>query len=155
LHYLFFRNYHGLKSATVKHSPLGVCKLLVGDIYSSVHHLYNKELNRKECNLVPETAAADSLIIPVPQEYALFRRCKKRKRDYKDIFEVIGEEMEAIEKIEDDAFDLHSDSSESDSDDTSFLGHVKNTKDEDPESNVKGNERLFGSVSLSFFPIPW
>lgn len=154
---LFFRNYHGLKSATTKNrTPLGVCKLSVGDMYSSILFFYNEQLKRKESNLVVETSTADSLIVPVPQECALFKSCKRRERDCKDVFEAIGDEMEAIEKNEEDAFNLlHSDSSGSDSDDTSFLGGGKKTKEEDPASVVKANERLFGSVSLSFFPIPW
>ena len=63
--------------------------------------------------------------------------------------------MAAIEKSEEDKFAVFdSDSSESDSD-TSFLDDGGKAKDEDPASLVKANERLFGSVSLSFFPIPW
>lgn len=155
-HHLFFRNYHGLKSVTTKNrTPLGVCKLSVGDIYSSVLLFYNEQLKRKECNLLAETSPADSLIIPVPQECALFKSCKKQEREHKDVFEAIGDELEAIEKNEEDTFNLlDSDSSGSDSDDTSFLGGKK-AKEEDSASVVKANERLFGSVSLSFFPIPW
>lgn len=153
--FLLFRNHGGLKSLTTRAKPLGVCKFSVGDMYSSVLHFYKEQLRRKESNLSLDDASKDSLIIPVPQECALFRPCKKQQQDHKDIFDAIGEELAAIEKSEDDKFVIFdSDSSQSDSD-TSFLGGDGKGKEEDPNSIVKANERLFGSVSLSFFPIPW
>jgi len=150
-----FWNHNGLKSATTRAKPLGQCKLSIGDIYTSALHLYQEQLRRKESNLLTGDAVTDSLIVPVPQECALFRLVKKAKPAYRDIFDAIGEEMAAIEKSEEDKFAVFdSDSSESDSD-TSFLDDGGKAKDEDPASLVKANERLFGSVSLSFFPIPW
>ncbi|KAL7543622.1 LOW QUALITY PROTEIN: hypothetical protein ACHAXR_013206 [Thalassiosira sp. AJA248-18] len=150
-----FWNHRGLKSATTRAKPLGVCKLTVGDIYSSVLHLHREQLARKESNLLAEKVTADSLIIPVPQECALFRPCRKQPSDNKDIFDAIGEELAAIEKHEEDKFKFFdSDSSESDSD-GSFLNEKSKVKEEDPGSVVNANERLFGSISLSFFPIPW
>lgn len=157
-----FWNHRGLKAATTRAKPLGVCNLSVGDIYSSVLEFYEEQLRRKESNLSLETVASntDSLIIPALQECALFRPCKKSTRGNNDMFDVIHEEMEAIEKIEEDrllqTFDSES-SSESDSDDSSFLGGElgKKAKEEDLASLINANERLFGSVSLSFFPIPW
>mmetsp|Transcript_14029 Transcript_14029/g.30244 ORF Transcript_14029/g.30244 Transcript_14029/m.30244 type:complete len:114 (-) Transcript_14029:92-433(-) len=112
---------------------------------------------RKESNLLGENAGAGSLIIPVPQDYALFKPCKKQSPDHKDILDVIGEELSAIEKSEEDKFTMFdSDSSGSDSDDSTFLGGGgKKKKEEDLSSVVKANERLFGNISLSFFPIPW
>ena len=74
-----------------------------------------------------------------------------------DIFEAIGEEMEYIQEAEVEALNaLDSDSVQSDSD-SSFLFGVsgKKAKDEDGSKILKGNERLFGSVSLSFFPVLW
>jgi len=151
-----FWNYHGLKATTTRRRPLGMCKISVGDIYHLVLQLYKEELMRKETHLSSENATADSLIIPAPQECALFKPCKKQKPDHKEIFDVIHEELAAIEKSEEDKFDLFdSDSSASDSDDDSFLGGGKKGKEEDPSTVVKANERLFGSISLSFFPIPW
>jgi len=150
-----FWNHRGLKSSTTRAKPLGVCKLSVGDIYSSVLHFYNEQLRRKESNLSHEDITKDSLIIPAPQDCALFRPCKKQQPDHKDIFDAIGEELASIEKSEEDKFAVFdSDSSESDSD-TSFLGGEGKAKEDDPASIVKANERLFGSISLSFFPIPW
>lgn len=150
-----FWNHQGLKSTTTRAKPLGVCKLSVGDIYKSVLRLFEEQLSRKESILSLENTAKNSLIIPVPQECALFRPCKKREQVNGDIFDVIGEELAAIIKSEDDKFSVFdSDSSESDSD-SSFLGGERKAKEEDPTSVVKANERLFGSISLSFFPIPW
>jgi len=69
-----------------------------------------------------------------------------------DIFEVIGEEMESIREAEQDALNsLDSDSIVSDSD-VSFLGG-KLAKEEVGSKIAKSNERLFGSISLSFFPV--
>lgn len=101
-------------------------------------------------------AAADSLITPVTQECALFRPCRKQKSDQRDIFDAIGEELAAIEKSEQNKLAMFdSDSSESDSDDSFLNDAEKKNKKGDPAGVVKANERLFGSISLSFFPIPW
>ena len=148
--------YMRMKAATTKATPLGVCKLSVGDIYSSVLELYKEQLDRKESNLASDDVAADSVIVPVPLECALFRPCKKQKPDNRSIFEAIGEEMAAIEKSEEDNFAslYDDDSSDYDSDD-SFLNEKPKEKEEDPADVVRANERLYGSISLSFFPIPW
>lgn len=150
------RNYRGLKSSTTRAKPLGVCKLSVGDMHASLLHFYKEQLRRKEANLSGGDANAGSIIIPVPQEYPLFRLCKKERTDRKDIFDAISEEMAAIAKSEEDKFATfeESDSALSDSD-SSFLGGTGKAKEEDPASIIKSNERLFGSISVSFFPIPW
>ena len=71
-----------------------------------------------------------------------------------NIFEAINEEMEGIREAEEALNALDSDSA-SDYSDSSFLFGTmgKKAKEEDGSSIVKGNERLFGSISLSFFPI--
>ena len=152
------RNNRGLKASTTRATPLGVCKLSVGDMYASVLQIYEEQLKRKESSLSAKaaTASADSLIIPPPQECALFRPCKIQTTGSRNIFDAIGEELAAIKMSEEDkfAFFHSSDSSDSDSD-SSFLGGENKAKEEDPASVVKANERLFGSISLSFFPIPW
>lgn len=152
-----FWNNRGVKGATTKATPLGVCKLSVGDIYSSVLDLYAEQLKRKESNLASDDVAADSVIIPVPLECALFRQCKKQTTsDNRGMFEAIGEEMAAIQKSEEDNFAslYDDDSSDYDSDD-SFLNEKSKEKEEDPADVLRANERLYGSISLSFFPIPW
>lgn len=150
------RNNRGLKASTTRATPLGVCKLSVGDMYASVLQIYEEQLKRKESSLSAKAATADSLIIPPPQECALFRPCKIQTTGRRNIFDAIGEELAAIKMSEEDkfAFFHSSDSSDSDSD-SSFLGGENKAKEEDPASVVKANERLFGSISLSFFPIPW
>ena len=147
------RNQRGLKSSTTRASSLGMCKLSVGDIYSFILHHHNEELRRKESHLMTQDDCAKSLITPTTQEFALFKTPKIRNPE--DIIETIAEEMAAIEKSEKDKFKLFDNSSESESDDSSFLGGAKKTKEEGPSSIVKSNERLYGSVSLSFFPISW
>ena len=150
------RNYRGLKASTTRATPLGVCKLSVGDMYASVLQIYEEQLKRKESNLSGKAATADSLIIPPPQECALFRPCKTPTTGRRNIFDAIGEELAAIKKSEEDKFAFFNSSDSSDSDsDSSFLGGENKAKGEDPASVVKANERLFGSISLSFFPIPW
>ena len=65
--------------------------------------------------------------------------------------------MAAIEEAEVEALNsLDSDSVHSDSD-SSFLFGVSGRKDqvEDGSKIVRANERLFGSISLSFFPVLW
>ena len=149
------RNNRGIKASTTRATPLGVCKISVGDMYSAVLNVYEEQLRRKEMNLAEKSSTVDDLIVPAPQECSLFRPCKARSPIRMDIFDAIGEEMAAIEKSEQDQFAYADSSSESD-DDSDFLdGGGRKAKEEDPSSMVKANERLFGSVSLSFFPIPW
>lgn len=164
-----FRNGKVMKSAPTK--LLGVCRLTVGDIYSSIVHLYREQLKDVEANLseqVFNSSTAETgnttqsvttrgtqrktLIIPAPQEYSLFRPAKvKRAPLTGDIFEVIKEEMDSIQKKALEALDSDSVGS---NDSDSFLGLVgKKAKDEDRSKMVKSNERLFGSISLSFFPV--
>ena len=72
-----------------------------------------------------------------------------------NIFEAINEEMEGIREAEEAALNALDSDSASDYSDSSFLFGAmgKKAKEEDGSSIVKGNERLFGSISLSFFPI--
>ncbi|KAL7554677.1 hypothetical protein ACHAWF_018946 [Thalassiosira exigua] len=154
-----FWNDRGLKSSTTRAKPLGVCKFSVGDIYSSMLHFFEEQLKRKEANLSSENIKADSLITPAIQECPLFRPYKREISEAKNIFDAINEEMAAIKKSEEDKFLVFdSESSEQSDSDSSFLdggeGKVK-PKEEDPAAILRANERLFGSISLSFFPIPW
>lgn len=153
---LLVRNNRGIKATTTRATPLGVCKLSVGDMYYSVLNTYEEQLRRKESNLSTEAADIDSLIVPPPQECAMFRPSKAQTKDRRDIFDAIGEELAAIEKSEQDNFAAYDSSSESSDSDISFLdGGGKKTKEKDPADIIKANERLFGSISLSFFPVPW
>lgn len=149
--------------------------MTVGDIYAYILHFYKEQLNDIETNLSEEIISNSSgtintdpmhqsastsathrktITIPAPQEYSLFRP-NKAKVIMGDIFEIIGEEMESIRDTEVEALNaLDSDSIQSESD-LSFLQYNdrKKTKDEDKSKIAKANERLFGSISLSFFPI--
>jgi vacuolar-type H+-ATPase subunit E/Vma4 len=77
----------------------------------------------------------------------------KAASDRKDIFEAIQEEMGAIGKTEEDRIAMFASDSDAESV-SSFLSNEKKTLEETGDL-VKRNERLFGNVSLSFFPIPW
>ena len=149
---------------TTKAKSLAVCKISVGDMYCHALTFYHEQLKRIEANLAKGVSPAPkgeqqtghtsmSLILPAPQEYPLFRPVKVSKNDRKDIFEAINEEMVAIQKTEEDRIAMFASDSDAESD-SSFLNEGKST-DEEIGDLIKKNERLFGSVSLSFFPIPW
>jgi len=172
-----FRNRRISKSDLTRSKLSGECKLTVGDIYAHVLHFYREQLKYIESNLSEEVISnssrnlnADpspqpastcgtymkSVIIPVPQEYSLFRPTKG-KATTGDVFEAINKEMKSIREAEVESLkSLDSDSAQSDSD-LSFLHHSigKKAKNEDNSKIAKANERLFGSISLSFFPILW
>jgi len=145
---------------TTKAKALAVCKISVGDMYCHALTFYHEQLKRTEANLAKGVSPAPqgeqqrmSLILPAPQEYPLFRPLKISKNDRKDIFEAINEEMVAIQKTEEDRIAMFASDSDAESD-SSFLNEGKST-DQEIGDLIKKNERLFGSVSLSFFPIPW
>lgn len=142
--------------ATTKAKPLAVCKLNVGDIYSHLLQYSREKLIRREANLSGDSTPDSSLIFPAPQEVSLFRPLKTSATVQGEIFDAIGEELGAIrKKYGDDIVNMYSsDSSDSDSD-SSFLDDGTTVKKEDLGSIVTANERLFGSISLSFFPVPW
>ena len=162
------RNNKGIKAATTRSKPLAFCKLTVGDIYLSILHFYREQLRHTESNLSDKItnhspsdqstrnnkANNNSLIIPSPQEYSLFRPCKEGKSLKGDIFEAIDEEMASIQKAEDALNMFDSDSDESDWD-TSFLGDGGSVNIKEKGSDFVAHERLYGSVALSFFPVPW
>jgi hypothetical protein len=124
---------------------------------------YREELARKEkClsdevsfNSGKEETASISLNTPIIQEFCLFRPCKTKFAGG-DILEAVRDEIMAIQKKEDDVFGaFDSDSNDSDSDSSFLGGENKKAKKDDPLDSVSANERLFGTISLSFFPIPW
>jgi len=172
-----FRNNKTIKSAPGSSSKLsGVCTLTVGDMHSMILNYYRERLNDIESSLAEEIVSRSSqtpngdlksqagstsgtqkktLTVPAPQEYSLFRPVKA-KMFCGDIFEAIGEEMQAIREAEEEALKKgDSDSSQSESDASFLFGGStsKKTKAQDRSEIVRVNERLFGSVSLSFFPV--
>mmetsp|Transcript_21012 Transcript_21012/g.34666 ORF Transcript_21012/g.34666 Transcript_21012/m.34666 type:complete len:1329 (+) Transcript_21012:3-3989(+) len=158
----FRNNKNGIHTSS---STLGLCRVRVGDIYSHILNLHQNELLRQESRLSEDYLySADeftyngsnksTLIVPAPQEFTLMRPPKKKLEDpLEDLFEAITNEMRDIERCEEDlkktleTASVHSDSS--------FPGNGANTKEIDTKSIVSKNERLFGSISLSFFPIQW
>ena len=174
-----FRNSKNFKSAPKTSSELsgGLCRLTVGDIYSSILHFHNEQLKDLETTLSneisteiitatgheePRSQSASvavtrrkTIIIPPPQEYALFRPTKKANKAFKVSLESLNEEMESICKAEEEALKaLDSESVQSDSDSSFLFGGIGKKKKEEAGSKiVKANERLFGSVALSFFPV--
>lgn len=144
-----------------------MCKVRVGDIYSHVLKLHHDELLRKESRLSEEhvrsndeitslnasTKKSSSLIIPAPQEYTLMRPPKKKsEKPVEDVFEAITNEMRDIQRWEEELKKTLESSVHSDS---SFPGYGAKKKEEDPKSILNKNERLFGTISMSFFPIKW
>ena len=157
------RNHKTLKT-TRKAKALAVCKISVGDMYTHALRFYQEQLKRVESNLAREASSAHHnpddqsfdvpLLLPAPQEFPLFRPVEKSKYDRKDIFEAISEEIVAIQKTEADRVAMFDSDSEAESD-SSLLNDGKKTDDEGIGDLITRNERLFGNVSLSFFPIPW
>jgi hypothetical protein len=159
----FRNNKNGMNTSS---STLGTCKLRVGDIYSHLLKLHQNELVRRESRLSEEHAhsfdeitaphastKSSSLIVPAPQEFTLMRPVKKLERPLEDVFEVITNEMRDIQRCEEELKKtLESESIHSDS---SFPGYGIKKKEEDIKSILNKNERLFGFISLSFFPIKW
>jgi len=159
-----FRNSKISKGIVNTSSTLGTCKFRIGDIYSHLLKLHHDELVRKESRLSEEhvhisdeirsqnaSIKCSSLIVPPPQEFALMRTPKKSK-PLDDVFEAISNEMRGIQRCDEELKkSLETDSVHSDS---SFLGKKKK-KEEDIKSVLSKNERLFGSISISFYPIPW
>ena len=148
---------------TTKAKSLAVCNISVGDMYSHALTFYLEQLKCKESNLAKGVSATRNsveddqpgmpLILPAPQEFPLFRPLTKSTSDRKDIFEAINEEMVAIQKTEEERIAMFASDSDAESD-SSFLNEGTNV-DEETGDLIRRNERLFGSVSLSFFPIPW
>lgn len=157
----FRNNKNGIHTSS---STLGVCRVRVGDIYSHLLNFYQNELSMKESHLseghvyssdeiVQNASYNSTLVVPAPQEFTLMRPPKKLEDPLEDVFEAITNEMRDIERCDEelkktlDAESVHSYSS--------FPGNAVNKKEADTKSVVSKNERLFGSISLSFFPIQW
>jgi len=153
---------------TPKATALAVCNISVGDMYYHALTFYLEQLKRVESNLAKGVSSNhsalgeptqhhhddQSLVLPSVQEFPLFRPLAKLSSDRKDIFEAINEELVAIEKTEEDRLAMFASDSDAESD-SSFLSSGRKTEDEGTEDLLSRNERLFGNISLSFFPIPW
>lgn len=157
----FRNNKNGIHTSS---STLGVCTVKVGDIYSHLLNFYQNELLMKESLLsegevysfdeIAQNASHKStLVVPAPQEFTLMRPPKKLQDPLEDLFEAITNEMRDIERCDEELKkSLETESVHSYS---SFPGNELNKKEADTKSVVSKNERLFGSISLSFFPIQW
>lgn len=158
----YFRNHKGLKLATTKSRPLAHCILNVSDIYSSIVEFYKEQLAQRERRLAEEVSLKPSktdteptlkMNVPSTEEFCLFRPCKSNLIG-EDILECVREEITSIQKKEEDAFGSYDSDFDSDSDDDLYGGKKKAKKDSS-QDDVRANERLYGTISLSFFPIPW
>ena len=89
--------------------------------------------------------------VPITQEFCQFRPCKSIFIG-DDILEAVREEISSIQRNEEDAFDSYD--SDFDYEDDMDGGQKKQRRDESLD-DTRANERLYGTVSLSFFPIPW
>lgn len=145
-------------------------------MYSSILHFYREQLKDLETTLAEHITnesngtlttnltknASDigankkSLTIPAPQDFPLFRPAKA-KLFTGDVFDAIREEMESIKEADEMAKDrLGSSYAPSDSED-SFLLDGEDTESMmlNESNSPSSNERLFGNISLSFFPVLW
>ena len=156
-----FRN-NKLTEGTNMSSTLGQCKIKVGDMMSHILKFHQDVLLKKESRLlegyhqksdetISQATNTKSLIIPSPQEFSLMRPPKKAEKADDNVFETIANEMREIERCEEELKKkLESDSVHSE---MSFLEGKK--KEEDTKGILNKHERLFGSVSISFYPIQW
>lgn len=94
----------------------------------------------------------NSLVIPAPQEFSLFRTSYTNIPSA-EMLDIAQKELSSIQRSEEER--LQDDDSDSYvSPDTLFENGQKARTDE-AEHGVRINERLYGTISLSFFPIPW
>lgn len=93
-----------------------------------------------------------NMVIPPPQEYSLFRSPKKISAPATDILDLARQELISIQRDAEEQ--KEEDDDEFVSPDSMFNIGKKSKKDE-PSGSSSANERLFGNISLSFFPIAW
>ena len=144
---------------------LGTCKVTVGDMYSFILHNHKEQMIRNDNKLAQnvmessnalfqprtvEESSSDDIIIPSPQEYQLFR-LPKTSTPNTDMFDLVRQELVSIQRDEEERLQDKDDDSYDNPD--SLFG-MKTKKDE-ASGSASSNEKLFGTISLSFFPIVW
>lgn len=126
---------------------------LAEEIVSRSNHIPNADVKSQAGS--NSGTQKKSFTVPAPQEYSLFRPAKAKIYGG-DIFEAIGEEMEAIREAEEKAVNKDDSESAQSESDASFICGGSNSvkaKAQDRSEIVRANERLFGSVLMSFFPV--
>ena len=92
---------------------------------------------------------SENLVIPPPQEYSLFRS-PKAGAPATDTLNLVRQEIVAIQR---DAEERQEEDDDKFVSPDSMFNIGKKAKKEEPSGSA--NERLFGNISLSFFPISW
>lgn len=140
--------------------------MTIGDMYSHILNFHRELMVRNDIMLAQDIVdtsedlfhpssknpQSDNLVIPSPQEFSLFRSPKASKSSAA-MFDLVNQELVSIQR---DAEEKLQDQDEDEfvSPDSLFLIEKKARKDE-PSGSATANEKLFGSISLSFFPIAW
>lgn len=161
---LYNRNNKTVKSTGKK---LGTCKVTVGDMYSFILRNHREQMIRNDNKLAQnvikssdalfqpqsvEASSSDDLVIPAPQEYQLFRS-PKTSTPNTDMFDLVRQELVSIQRDEEERLQDKDDDSYENPDSLFNIG-MKTKKDE-ASGAASSNEKLFGSISLSFFPVVW
>lgn len=99
-----------------------------------------------------KNSQSDNLLIPVPQEYSLVR-CPKTSTPSADMLELVRQEIVSIQRDVDERFQGEDDDDFVSPDSLFNIG--KKAKKDESSGSASANEKLFGSISLSFFPVAW
>jgi hypothetical protein len=168
---LLFRNNKVIKSAS---KPLAVCKLTVGDMYSSILNFHREQIVQDETHMGqnissscddlfnategrspgPKGESHNSFVIPAPQEYSLIRSSKANTSSNLEMLDLIHQELTSIQMTEEERL------RDDDADDffvspDSLFNIGKKANKDDTSGSASANEKLYGSISLSFFPVTW
>jgi hypothetical protein len=142
--------------------------MTVGDMYSYILNYHREKMIQDDTRLAKnvidtsddlfnqrsrETShKIENLVIPAPQEYSLFRS-PKTGTPSADMFDLVRQELVSIQRDAEERL-KDKDDEEFVSPDSMFNIGKKAKKDEQSGS-PSANEKLFGTISLSFFPIAW
>jgi hypothetical protein len=99
------------------------------------------------------SSSKDSLVIPAAQEFSLFR-CPKASAPNTDLFDLVRQEIVSIQRDAEERLQDNEHDDDFVSPESLFSMGRKAKKDESSGSAL-ANEKLFGNISLSFFPIAW
>lgn len=94
----------------------------------------------------------NSLVIPAPQEFSLFRTSYTNTSNT-DMLDIVQKELSSIQRSEEER--LKDDDSDSYVSPDTLFDNGQKVRTADAEHGVRISERLYGTISLSFFPIPW
>ena len=152
-----------IKSAAM---PLGTCKMRIGDIYSYILNFHHEKMVHYDSTLASNVVnkaddlfnttlnehAPKDLVVPIPQEYLLYRTPKSITPN-NDTFDLVRQELVSIQRDEEERLQDKDDDSYVSPESAFNIG--KKFKKNESSGSASTHEKLFGNISLSFFPINW